>query len=169
MIRDPNNVIGTYCFLIYSSMPEPDGLNGYSFGFGTSFFRLIGDRPFGRGDVAQIVDIDQWHSHELRINVRILGDPRVRGRYFDERERVELPTLLFLSSRIYLSSFSDYQIDSTINANVISFQSVQQDQNKIYAVACLCFGTEAKIICVDHRSKVKWEFLVTDKPEERAA
>jgi hypothetical protein len=161
-----DKIEGTYCFLIYSSALASDGNNSYEFGFGMSFFRLIGNKPFGRGDVVQITEIDQWLPNEFRIYVKVLGDPRVQGRYFDEKQRVELPTLLFLSSRIYLSDYSEYQIDSTINSRVLSFQAVRQDRNKIYSVAILAYGTEAKVICKDSRSQVKWEFVISDKPEQ---
>lgn len=160
-----DKIEGTYCFLIYSSTLAPDGSNSYEFGFGSNFFRLIGDRPFGRGDIAQITEIDSWNPHELKIYVKVLGDPRVQGRYFDEKQRIEIPTLLFLSSRISLSEYSQYEIDSTINSRVLSLQAVTQDRNKIYAVAALVYGAEAKIICKNSMSGVRFEWLVSDRPD----
>jgi hypothetical protein len=158
-----------YCFLVYSSTLAKDNVHSYEFGFGTSFFRIVGDKPFGRGDVCEVLSLEQRNSSEFRIGVRVLGDPRISGRDFDQSKRVELPTLLFLTSRIYLSEFSDYKIIQAINCEVISFRNVTQERNKVYAVAVLAKGTDCKLICEDPSTHVRIEWIIQsskdlDKP-----
>jgi hypothetical protein len=146
-------------------MLSSDNLHSYEYGFGQQFFRIVGDRPFGRGDIVEILEHGQRTPAEYRIQVRVLGDPRVSGRHFDPSTRVELPTLIFLSSRIYLSEFSDYKIEKTINSEVITFQSAQQDRNKIYAIAFLAKGLSCKVLCREPTSKVQFEWLVSSRED----
>src|SRR5215467_14723712 len=123
-----------HAFLIYSSSKNFHGLNSYEYGFADHTFSIVGDKPFSRGDIVQIQSCRKESRNEFRINVKVLGDPRIMSDEFDGSNRIEIPTLLFLSSRIYLSEFSDYEIISTTNAKVLSFEGVQQDRNKTYAV-----------------------------------
>lgn len=156
-----------YAFLIYSSTLDADQHHSYSYGYGTNFFRIVGDRPFGRGDVVEILEHGQRAANEYRIKVRVLGDPRVSGRRFDEKTRIELPTLLFLSSRVYLSEYSDYQMVTATNAEILTYQSIKQDHNKIYAVAMLVTGNEARVLCAEPTTKVRWEWVITSKDDLR--
>jgi hypothetical protein len=152
-----------YAFLIYSSTLAPDNKNSYEFGFAHKFFRIVGDRPFGRGDIVEVLSHEQRTSEEFRIDVRVLGDPRVSGRHFDEEKRIELPTLLFLSTRIYLSPSSDYQIIDSYNCEILSFQSVRQDANRVYAVAALVSGIDTRVVCQEPTSKVKFEWHIQSR------
>jgi hypothetical protein len=149
-----------YCFLNYSSTLDQENRYSYTYGFGKNFFRITGDRPFGRGDVIEMLSEEQCTLSEYRINVRVLGDPRVSGRRFDPSTRIELPTLIFLSTRIYLSEFSDYRVELVENCQVLTFQGTTQDRNKIYAVALLATGTEGKIICQEPTSKSRFEWIL---------
>lgn len=156
-----------HAFLIYSSSKNFHGLHSYEYGFANHTYSIIGDKPFSRGDVVQIVDYKKESRNEFRINVKVLGDPIINSNEFDNSHRIEIPTLLFLSSRIYLSEFSDYAIVNTINARVLNFEGVQQDRNRIYAVATLVTGSEAHIVAQDPISKVRWEWMVSDKDSPR--
>lgn len=164
--RTPNMAIAENAFIIYSSVDDR-GVHSYSYGFAHNTFRLVGDRPFSRGDVVEILDYTVESRNEFRINVKVLGDPSINSREFDSDNRIEIPTLLFLSSRIYLSAFSDYKIAETVNARILNFSGVQQDQNKIYAVAALIKGPEAHIVCEESNSGVRWEWWVHDKSESK--
>lgn len=155
----------SYCFLIYSSSIAKDNLASYEFNFATKFFRIVGDRPFGRGDVVEILDYKQKNQNEFRIDVRVLGDPRIKGRRFDQSSRIEIPTLLFLASRIYLSEFSEYDIVEQVNCEVLSFQSVKQDQNKVYAVAVLANNINSKLTCREPTTGSVFEWLMSSKKD----
>jgi hypothetical protein len=152
-----------YAFLIYSSSKNFHGLHSYEYGFVNHTFCILADKPFSRNDVVQITDYKKESRGEFRINVKVLGDPRINSGQFNVSNRIEIPTLLFLSSRIYLSKFSEYAITSCINARILAFEGVQQDHNKIYAVAALVTGSEAHIIAQDPVSKVKFEWYISDK------
>jgi hypothetical protein len=156
-----------YAFLIYSSTLDSENYNSYYYGFGVHFFRIVGDKPFGRGDVVEILNCEQRTKSEFRIDVRVLGDPmpRYSVRQFDPATRIELPTLIFLSSRIYLSPFSDYKIEKEFNCEVLTFQQTQQDSNKIYAVALLATGTECRVVCREPTTKVCFEWVVSSRDD----
>ena len=128
-----------YCFLIYSSKKIEEGVNIYEYGYATHRMTIVGNKPFSRGDVAEVLSSKRESRNEFRITVNILGDPQINPN-LSFNERIEIPTLLFLSSRIYLSEFSGYEVVDTVNAKVLNFEEVKQDQNKIYAVAALVSG-----------------------------
>jgi hypothetical protein len=154
---------GEYAFLIYSSSKNFYGLDCYEYGFASNTFSIVGDKPFSRGDIVQILDHKRESRNEYRFNVKVLGNPRVNSvPKFNSSTRIEIPTLMFLSSRIYLSEFSDYRVIRTINARVISFEGVEQDCNKIYAVAVLVTDAEAHIIAQEVNSKTKFEWVIAD-------
>jgi hypothetical protein len=159
-----------YAFLIYSSSKNFHGLNSYEYGFANHTFSIIGDKPFSRGDVVRIHNYGKESRNEFRINVHVIGDPKLcvdEEEAFDTRSRIEIPTLVFLSSRIYLSEYSEYNIIENTNAKVLDFQGVQQDHNKIYAVAALVSSSEAHIVAEEKTSKAKFEWFVLDKDAPR--
>jgi hypothetical protein len=156
-----------YAFLIYSSSKNFHGLQSYEYGFANHTYSIIGDKPFSRGDVVKIIDYKKESRNEFRINVKVLGDPKINSNEFNIANRIEIPTLLFLSSRIYLSEFSEYEIVNTINARILAFEGVQQDKNRIYAVAALVTNSEAHIVAQDPISKVRWEWFISDKDSPR--
>jgi hypothetical protein len=138
-------------------------LNSYEYGFANHTYSIIGDKPFSRGDVVHITDSRKESRNEFRINVKVLGDPKINSSEFNLSNRIEVPTLLFLSSRIYLSEFSEYEIVNTINARVLNYEGVQQDRNKIYAIAALVTGSESHIVAQDPVSRVKFEWYISDR------
>jgi hypothetical protein len=153
-----------HAFLIYSSSKNFHGLHSYEYGFANRTYSIVGDKPFSRGDVVQIQSHQKESRNEYRINVKVLGDPKINSAdKFDSSRRIELPTLMFLSSRIYLSEFCDYEIVDTLNARILSFEGVQQDRNKLYAVAALVTGSEAYIVAREKVSGVRWEWFVSDR------
>ena len=176
-----------YAFLIYSSSKSFHGVHSYEYGFANHTFSIVGDKPFSRGDIVNIIDYKKESRNEFRINVKVLGDPKINtpsrknlymmdrnelGNLFDieieaVEDQVEVPTLLFLSSRIYLSEFSDYEVVDTTNARVLSFEGVQQDRNKIYAVAALVTSAEARILAKERSTGVRFEWSITDKDQPR--
>jgi hypothetical protein len=156
-----------YAFLIYSSSKNFHDQNSYEYGFASHTFSIIADKPFSRGDVVKITDYKKESRHEFRINVKVLGDPKINSTEFDTHQRIEIPTLMFLSSRIYLSEFSDYEIIEAKNARILSFENVQQDKNKICAVAALVTTREAYIIAKEKTSGVKFEWIIYDKDSPR--
>jgi hypothetical protein len=156
----------SYAFLIYSSNKN-NSENSYEYGFSTHSFKIVGDKPFSRGDIVEILSHNQESRNQYRINVRVLGDPAINSRVSSNEPRIEIPTLLFLSSRIYLSEFSSFQIERAINAKILAFEGVKQDQSKIYAVAALVSGAEANIKCMDPNSGVKFEWTISDRDFSR--
>lgn len=156
-----------YAFLIYSSSKNYHGVYSYEYGFANHTFSIIGDKPYSRGDIVEITSYRKESRNEFRINVKVLGDPRINSDKFDAYNRIEIPTLLFLSSRIYLSEFSDYEIVNTVNADILSFEGVKQDRNKIYAVAALVTNAEAHIVAQERNSRVRWEWMISDKDMPR--
>jgi hypothetical protein len=151
-----------YAFLIYSSNKNNDE-HSYEYGFSTHSFKIIGDKPFSRGDIVKILSHKKESRNQYRIYVKVIGDPAINSDVETKEPRIEIPTLIFLSSRIYLSEFSDFQIASTINAKILTFEGVQQDQSKIYAVAALVSESEANIRCVDQNSGIKFEWVISDR------
>jgi hypothetical protein len=152
-----------HAFIIYSSTKNFYGANTYEYGFSNHTYSIVADKPFSRGDIVKIVNYKKESRNEFRVTVEVLGDPKINSDQFDASNRIEVPTLLFLSSRIYLSEFSDYKIVKCINARVLAFEGVQQDKNRIYAVAALVTNAEAHIIAQDPISRVSWEWYISDK------
>jgi hypothetical protein len=155
-----------YAFLIYSSN-KLNNEHSYEYGFSTHSFKIVGDKPFSRGDIVEILSHKKESRNQYRIYVKVIGDPAINSRDETKEPRIEIPTLLFLSSRIYLSEFSDFQITSTINAKILTFEGVQQDSSKIYAVAALVCESEANIKCTDVNSGTKFEWSISDKDWSR--
>ena len=104
-----------HAFLIYSSSKNFYGSHCYEYGFGNRTFSIVGDKPFSRGDVVQILNHCKESRNEYRFTVKVLGDPRINSDY-DGSRRIEIPTLMFLSRRIYLSEHSDYEVVDSWNA-----------------------------------------------------
>jgi len=155
--REDNLHVGTYVLLNNSSSPSVDNLHSYDFWFLKNLIRLIGDKPFSRGDVAVIKEV----SPELQsITIEVLGD------YYTEKmpDTIppidDLPGLIFLSSKIYLNERSEYVLDHDDNVTILLSYTSSIDGNKAYAAAITMTGNYGKVTGHDEQTNVQFEWVI---------
>ena len=150
-----------YCVLNYESKIGVDGLNSYEFWFTSSIIRIIADKPFGRGDIAIIKDIVKQSETEHRITIEIIGDPKITKGLENLGENEEIPTLLFVTPKIYLNELSEYHAYGSDNVEILMNIPAVLDHNKSYTVAALVKGKHAKIHAIDKFSGEKMEWIIS--------
>jgi hypothetical protein len=82
-----------------SSKNGLDGKDSYEFWFNGSVIRIIADKPFSRGDVAELISVD---TKGKIFNVRIIDET--------EEEFQKYPILAFAVSRIYFNEYSNFEV-----------------------------------------------------------
>lgn len=149
------------CIVNYVSKLGIDGNYSYEFWFASSIIRIIADKPFGRGDIVEINSITKQSNTEWRINIKVIGDPKLEKIAMDLTEGEEIPTLLFVTPKIYLNEYSEYHAYSTDNIQIVLNCSAILDGNKSYTIAALVRGKQGKIFASDAVTGNKVEWLVT--------
>ncbi|MDR0571263.1 MAG: hypothetical protein LBG48_00260 [Rickettsiales bacterium] len=96
------------------------------------FFEICCDRPFVKGDVAKIIDVDS-----NRINVELVKNTKT----LDIRILNKLPILIFLKTRIPHKVDSKYFpiYEKTSDFEVLQKQQVVMGQNKFYIYSLLVY------------------------------
>lgn len=155
--------------LNYQSERGIDNSPSYNFWFTSSLIRVIADKPFGRGDVARVVDIKKPTQTQWNIMVEILGDPDIEE---DVKELVtqegrEIPTLVFATTKIYLDEASKLHVYGSDNIEILLNCDSTMNNNKSYTIAALVTGNQGKIIGVDQINGTEVEWLITDNPTSR--
>lgn len=156
-----------YAILNYQSDKGIDGKPSYNFWFTSSLIRVIGDKPFGRGDICEISEIKKINSTEWNIYVKIIGDINVdsEAMEFIKNYTEEIPTLIFLTTKIYLDVNSDVHIyTDNDNIEVLLNCSSVMNNNKSYTIAALVKGKQGKIFGIDKVNQTSLEWLITDNP-----
>lgn len=157
----------TYTILNYQSDRGIDGKPSYNFWFTSSLIRIIGNKPFGRGDIAEILEIKKPSSTEWNVYVNIIGDVKVDPEATElvaSLGEEEIPTLIFATTKIYLDKDSDIYLYSTDNIQILLNCSSTMNDNKSYTIAALVKGTQGKIYGFDKVNGTSVEWLVTDNP-----
>ena len=158
-----------YIILNYQSDKGIDGKPSYNFWFTSSLIRVIGDKPFARGDIALIEDITKPSPTEWNIKVRIIGDYRIDKEATDLVSSLseEIPTLIFATTKIYLDETSDMHIYGSDNIEILLNCSSVMNNNKSYTIAALVKGKQGKIFGYDKVHETPLEWLITDNPSVR--
>ena len=138
-----------YCVLNYESKLGPDGLHSYEFWFTSSIIRIVSEKPFGRKDIAVIESIVKQSDTEHRINIQVIGDPKINTIPDEVFKEGEVPTLLFLTPKIYLNELSDYHAYGSDNAEILLNIPATLDGNKSYTIAALIKGKSATVHAID--------------------
>ena len=155
-----------YIILNYQSDKGIDGKPSYNFWFTSSLIRVIGNKPFGRGDIALIREIRKPSPTEWNIEVDIIGDAKVDAEAMDLVASLneEIPTLIFATTKIYLDKNSDVHIYSTDDIEILLNCSSSMNDNKSYTIAALVKGKQGKIYGHDRVNQTSLEWLITDNP-----
>lgn len=163
-----NLTLPKYCVLNYASRKGPDDKNAYEFWYCHNFIRIISNngKPFSRGDVAEIINVhdDQKDSYIL---VDVLGDPFTDTLPKEVYQEKEIPTLLFLRSRIFLNCYSEYAFQHSDNIEILNYYSTIIDNNKSYVVTILVTGDYGFVKGIDVTSKTEFEWICTDQDSIR--
>lgn len=149
-----------YCIINYQSKLGIDGIHSYEFWFTSSIIRVVADKPFGRGDVAKILGVKKHSDTEWRIKVEIIGDPSIETLPSNLLED-EIPTLLFLTPKIYLNDQSEYHAYGTDNVHILLNCSATLDGNKSHTIAVLVKGKQAKVFAVEKLTNDRLEWLIS--------
>ena len=155
-------LIPCYCVLNYQSKLGVDKRHSYEFWFTSSIIRIIADKPFGRGDIAKIKNITKQSETEWRINIDVLGDPKIEKIPREVFSQGEVPTLLFVTPKIYLNDHSEYHAFGSDNVKILLNCSATLDGNKSYTIAALVKGKQAKIYAADKFTGDRIEWLISD-------
>lgn len=157
-----------YAILNYQSDKGIDGKPSYNFWFTSSLIRIIGDKPFGRGDICEIIEIRKINPTEWNIQVSVIGDVNVDSEameFIENYKEEEVPTLIFLTTKIYLDVSSDvHMYTDKDNIEVLLNCSSVMNNNKSYTIAALMKGKQGKIFGIDKVNGTSLEWLITDNP-----
>lgn len=156
-----------YIYLNYQSEKGIDGKPSYNFWFTSSLIRVIGDKPFGRGDIARIRNIRKVTPTEWNIEVDIIGDSKVDPEAMDLIKSLEeeIPTLIFATTKIYLDKEVSIEAFGTDNVEILLNCSSIMNDNKSYTIAALITGKQGKIFGIDPVKELSLEWLITDNPQ----
>ena len=156
-----------YAILNYQSDKGIDGKPSYNFWFTSSLIRIIGDKPFGRGDICEILEIKKINATEWNIHVAVIGDVNVdsEAMEFVKEYKEEVPTLIFLTTKIYLDVDSDIHAytDSDDIEILLNCSSIMNN-NKSYTIAALVKGKQGRVYGIDKVNGTSLEWLITDNP-----
>lgn len=156
-----------YAILNYQSDKGIDGKPSYNFWFTSSLIRIIGDKPFGRGDICEILDIKKINSTEWNIYVSVIGDVNVDSEAMEliKNYKEEIPTLIFLTTKIYLDITSDiHAYTDNDNIEILLNCSSVMNNNKSYTIAALVKGKQGRVFGIDKVNGTSLEWLITDNP-----
>lgn len=154
--------------LNYQSEQGIDNVPSYNFWFTSSLIRIMADKPFGRGDIARVVDIKKPNSTQWNIIVEILGDPNIESEIQSLLEdKKEIPTLVFATTKIYLDESSKLHVYGSENIEILLNCDSIMNNNKSYTIAALVSGHQGKVIGVDETNGTEVEWLITDNPTRR--
>jgi hypothetical protein len=155
-----------YCVLNYSSKLNPDGQQSYDFLFCHYTIRVISidGRPFSRGDIVKIVKVDNGdgESQSAAIYVDIIGDPIIDKMPTEIEKLQEIPTLLFIRTKIFLDEESNYVFEESDNVEVLLAFSTTLDSNRVYTLAVLVKGETAILRATDDATQTEFEWLICD-------
>lgn len=151
---------GKYVILNNSSSFGPEGNYIYEFWFLRKLLKLIGDKPFSRGDIAKIAEINEQMQY---IKIDVIGDPSQEEVRNSAPPINQIPALLFLSSKIYLNENSEYVLDADDNVEIILSYTSLLDGNKAYAAAVTMFGDYARVTGYDERTGISFEWLLENR------
>jgi hypothetical protein len=157
-----------YTILNYQSDKGIDGKPSYNFWFTSSLIRIIGNKPFGRGDIALIKNIKKPSSTEWNIEVDIIGDLELDPEAMElatQLKNDEIPTLVFATTKIYLDKTSDVHVYGTDNVEILLNCSSTMNDNKSYTIAALVKGRQGKLFGIDKNNGTSLEWLITDNPK----
>jgi hypothetical protein len=152
----------TYCVLNYQSEEGVDKLNSSNFWFTSSLIRVIGDKPFGRGDIAKIIEVKHPTETEWCIYCEIIGDPELDEIPDEVYAEGEVPTFIFVTTKIYTNVASEYEFFSSDNVKVLLACSAVMNDNKSYTAAVLIKGKQGKVQAVDKLTGTEMEWVITD-------
>jgi hypothetical protein len=153
-----------YCYINYQSNRSPNDQSSYAFWFASSLIKIVADKPFGRGDIVELKEIKKISPTEWIISCIVLGDPLLDLKvqdFVENLEQEEIPTLMFVTTKIYLNSNSDIAVYSTDNCEILLNCTSILDNNKSCTIAALVKGKQAKIFGIDNINKTKFEWLLT--------
>lgn len=155
-----------YIILNYQSFKGIDGNPSYDFWFTSSLIRVIGDKPFSRGDIAEIQNIRTPSPTEWIIDVHVIGDPAVDPEAKEVASEIteEIPTLMFATNKIYLDKSSDVHVYGSDNVEILLNCSSSMNNNKAYTIAVLITGKQGRVFGVDQTHGTGLEWLITDNP-----
>jgi len=161
---DADSFVGYYLISHNASSFTADNKNSYEFWFLGNMIRLIGDKPFSRGDVIQIESVN---VKSQEIKVKFIASPTLRDSLPDDCCPIhELPTLVFLTTRVYLDEHSDYHIICDSNSELLLSYSATQDSNKIYALAALVTGDSVRISGAERTTRTEFEWIIDKRNSE---
>lgn len=146
--------VGQKIVLYYVSNKNAlDNKNSYEFWFNGSLVRIVADRPFCRGDWAEIVSID----HETKtIEVRVLTDEKYTAGVQDE-----YPVLVFAVTRIYFNEYSDFVgYPESDKVKILALYSTTKDRNLAVCGAFLVQKGKTHVVCMCKRFGTEFEFIL---------
>jgi len=150
------------CYLNYQSKLGLDNYQSYEFWFASNLIRIRSPQPFGRGDLARITSISQSRPNEHQVIVDVIGDPKLEILPSEIDTTEDIPTLLVITTKIYTSDESRYQVTRTKNVDVLLFTDAVINNNKAYSALILARGNRGMIEAIDDVTGAKMEWLVTD-------
>lgn len=159
--------VSTYCIVPYQSSRGIDDRPTYAFWFTSSLVKIVGDKPFGRGDIVLLETIEKTNINEWTLECKVVGDPEIdpEAKQLSESSDREIPTLLFLTTKIYLHEDAEVDLTCTDNITLLLSCSSIINNNKSYTVVALIKGKQGRIRGLDSIHKTPLNWLITDSPK----
>lgn len=128
-----------------------------------SLFRTVGNRSFARGDVALLQSIEVVSPDECIFHVDVLGCPDLKEVPDEVLSAGEIPSLLFLTTRIPINSKSVYELyPVTSGVEVLIFRATHTHGNQQIIAAVAMRGNHAKVEGRDTLTGDTFEFIISD-------
>jgi len=151
-----------YAIMNYSSKIGIDNKHSYEFWYYSELMRIIGDKPFARGD---IVNIDSVNDDTKEIRITVCGDPANEFENIPEEatNQQELPVFMFLVTPMPLDEKSNYNFFCDENSKILMIKSSIKSNNKRYAVCALVRGEKPYVRAVESETKAVFEWSISDE------
>lgn len=128
------------CISYYASSKSGlDGKQSYEFWLRGVCIRIVCDKPFARGDVIEIQNIEDNNSGVL-----------ITTKLIDEWEQ-EYPVLNFISGRLIYNRWAEFQYEATDGIEIIKPIEQILSNNLSVGFIILCYKS-GKISCIDTKT-----------------
>ena len=147
------------CFTNYSSTREngqsvSDQSKSYNYWNHNCLVRIVGDKPFSRGDRIRVYHVSAPSDSQFNMYVNVLDDS-------DPLPKEPHPTLLIASVRLPLDPEDNYTLNHTENVKVIGECNSIVDGNLHKTVVLLVHSNYATVSSIDENGDRICEWIIT--------
>ena len=157
------------CFTNYSSTREngqsvSDQSKSYNYWNHNCLVRIVGDKPFSRGDRVRVYHVSTPSDSQFNMYVNVLSryiEVSSKGAEGPQGLPEDYPTLLIASVRLPLDPEDNYTLNHTDNVEVIGECNSIVDGNLHKTVVLLVHSNYATVSSIDENGDRICEWIIT--------